>query len=199
MGIYYVPRGTVFIDGVDVRDIPDALRHEIIGYVEQEPFLFAATIRENIAFGAMEATEEDIDRAAALAGLDRDVAALAGGLDTVVGERGVTLSGGQKQRVALARALIRRPRLLLLDDAFSSLDADTEQRVLANVRAAFPATTIVAISHRVSTLRHADAIAVLAGGRIAELGGHGDLADRGGLYDRLYKAQYFGEKGLVEE
>jgi ATP-binding cassette subfamily B protein len=157
--------------------------------VPQETFLFSTTVRENIALGRPGASDAEVLEAAAMAGLETDLAAFPQGLDTVVGERGITLSGGQKQRVALARALLRRPRLLLLDDCLSAVDTHTEERILGNLRQVFVGRTVFLVSHRISTVQGADLILVLDGGRIVERGDHDALVARGGIYADLHRRQ----------
>jgi ATP-binding cassette subfamily B protein len=186
--------GTVLVDGVDVRSYdPEELRRAI-GFVPQETFLFSATLGENIAWGVQHATPEEIQRAADLAGLAPDVAGFPKGLDTVVGERGITLSGGQKQRTAIARAIIRNPRILILDDALSSVDTLTEERILSGLQQLMRGRTTILISHRVSTVRHADRIFVIEHGRVAEEGTHSELIGRGGYYADLYRKQLLEEE-----
>lgn len=183
----------VLIDGRPIRGIPlEALRASI-GYVPQETFLFSETIAENIAFGVEHATQEEIERAAVEAGIAEDVLEFPKGYETLVGERGITLSGGQKQRTAIARALIRRPKILILDDSLSSVDTYTEEKILAHLRRIMRGRTSLIVSHRVSTVKDADLIVVLEDGRIAERGTHDSLITRGGLYAELY------EKQLLEE
>jgi ATP-binding cassette subfamily B multidrug efflux pump len=231
--LYEPPRGTVFIDGVDVRDIPLAVVRGAIGFVSQEPFLFSDTIADNVAFGLdarnvpigerlrprraedeqirgeasalvragggapaqvkKEAGDDVRDRrivdAAAAARLDKDVADFPHGLDTLVGERGITLSGGQKQRTALARAIAVDPRILILDDALSAVDTYTEEEILARLHVVMRQRTSIIVSHRVSTVRHADQILVLDAGRIAERGTHDQLIRQNGLYAELHRKQ----------
>jgi ATP-binding cassette, subfamily B, multidrug efflux pump len=185
--------GQVLIDGRSIRGIPlDALRASI-GYVPQETFLFSETIAENIAFGVEHATQEEIERAAVEAGIAEDILEFPNGYETLVGERGITLSGGQKQRTAIARALIRRPKILILDDSLSSVDTYTEEKILTHLRRIMRGRTSLIVSHRVSTVKDADLIVVLEDGRIAERGTHDSLISRGGLYAELY------EKQLLEE
>lgn len=197
--IYDATDGAIFIDGIDIKKMPLRLLREIIGYVEQEPFLFSDTIRENIVFGIKNTSDYDIDDAVSMAGLDKDMGMFPHGLDTVIGERGVTLSGGQKQRVALARAIIKKPKVLILDDAFSNLDASTEEMVFGNIRSSLKNTTIILISHRISVLKEADMIAVMKNGSTGEVGTHSELISKGGLYQRIYKKQFFSEMEIVEE
>lgn len=162
--------------------------------VPQETFLFSTTVRENISLGRPEASEEEILRAAHVAGLDRDLEILPQGLDTVVGERGVTLSGGQKQRVTLARALLREPSILLLDDCLSAVDTGTEERILENLRGSFAGRTVLLVSHRISTVKNADVILVLEKGQLAQRGRHEDLVGVPGLYQDLYQRQQLEEQ-----
>jgi ATP-binding cassette subfamily B protein len=186
--------GSVLVDGLDVRALdPEELRRQI-GFVPQETFLFSATLAENIAWGVAGADRASIERAAELAGLAPDIATFPAGLDTMVGERGLTLSGGQKQRTAIARALLRDPRILILDDALSSVDTITEERILEGlVRIMYGRTTIL-ISHRVSTVRHADRIFVLEHGELVEEGAHAELIGTGGYYADLYQKQLLEEE-----
>jgi ATP-binding cassette subfamily B protein len=196
--IYDAPPGTVLIDGRPIRQFPlDSLRRQI-GFVPQETFLFSDTIRENIAFGIAqedgEASLEDIKAAAEAANIAQDIEAFPEGYNTTVGERGITLSGGQKQRTAIARAILRSPRILILDDALSSVDTNTEDKILNHLRAIMRGRTTIFISHRVSTVRNADAIAVLHQGRIVELGTHDQLITRNGYYTDLYNKQLLEEE-----
>ncbi len=188
------PEQTLWIDGIDVRRLPLARLRGAIGMVPQETFLFSTSIHGNIALGRPEATREQVTEAARLAGLEPDLALFPEGLDTIVGERGITLSGGQKQRVALARALLRDPRVLLLDDCLSAVDTHTEEQILQNLRTVFEGRTVFLVSHRISTVQDADQILVLDGGRIAERGTHSHLIAAGGLYADLHQRQLLEEE-----
>jgi ATP-binding cassette subfamily B protein len=188
------PPGTLLIDGVDVRELPlDSLRRAI-GCVPQETFLFSASVRENIELGAPGVRPRDVEEAAELADLKRDLVELPRGLDTLVGERGVTLSGGQKQRVALARALVRRPRILLLDDCLSAVDAETEERILDNLRLVFEGRSVLIASHRISAVRESDLILVFEHGRVIERGDHETLLRLAGVYADLARRQRLEEE-----
>ncbi|HEV3333730.1 MAG TPA: ABC transporter ATP-binding protein [Bryobacteraceae bacterium] len=186
--------GAVLLDGVDVRQFDPADPRRHIGFVPQETFLFSATIAENIAFGVEIATPEDIRRAAELAGLAADIEAFPEGYETMVGERGITLSGGQKQRTAIARAILRDPRILILDDALSSVDTLTEERILNHLAGVMEGRTVILISHRVLTVRQADRIIVLERGRIVEQGTHAELLEAGGYYAGLSQKQMLEEE-----
>jgi len=187
-------RGAVLLDGTDLREFdPEPLRRAI-GFVPQETFLFSATLGENIAFGVPSATEEEIRRAASLAGLGPDLEGFPNGLATVVGERGITLSGGQKQRTAIARAILRDPSILILDDALSSVDTVTEEAILQNLAGVMKGRTTILISHRVSTVRLADRIFVIEDGRLAEQGTHEELVTLGGYYADLHQRQLLEEE-----
>jgi ATP-binding cassette subfamily B protein len=185
--------GQVLIDGRAIREIPLRALRSSIGYVPQETFLFSDSIADNIAFGVEDASREEIETSAEQAGIASDIAEFPNGYETILGERGITLSGGQKQRTAIARALIRRPKILILDDALSAVDTYTEEKILRHLRAQMKGRTSLIVSHRVSTVKDADLIVVLEDGRIAELGAHDELIARGGLYAELY------EKQLLEE
>lgn len=188
------PRDTVFLDGMDVRTLPLAELRAAMAVVPQESFLFSVTVADNIRMGRPEASEAEIERAAGLAGLEDDLVSFPKGLQTMVGERGITLSGGQKQRVALARALARDAPMLLLDDCLSAVDTATEERILQNLRQVFPGRTVFMVSHRVSTVRHADLILLLDDGRVVERGSHGELLALGGLYAELARRQELEEE-----
>jgi ATP-binding cassette, subfamily B, multidrug efflux pump len=189
------PPAMVYLDGVDVRQLPLATLRAAIGMAPQEPFLFSDTLEANIAFApeiaalAPDARRRAVEQAAGLSRLDKDLRDFPNGYDTLVGERGITLSGGQKQRTSLARALVTEPRVLILDDALSAVDTYTEDEILHGLREVRRGRTCLIVSHRVSTVRDADAIVVLDNGRIAERGTHDDLVRHGGLYAELHRRQ----------
>ena len=188
------PPGTVFVDGVDVRELPLGTLRGAIGYVPQEPLLFSETVAGNVAFGARRAAGGNgVADAVALARLDADVAGFPRGLDTEVGERGITLSGGQKQRAALARAILTDPRILILDDALSAVDTHTEEAILGRLREVMRQRTTILVAHRISTVRDADLILVLDDGRVVERGAHGELVAMDGLYAGLHRKQLLEE------
>jgi len=192
--IYDASPGTVLIDGKPIREYPlETLRRQI-GFVPQETFLFSETVRENIAFGRQEATDAEVHSAAEAASIAAEIEEFPEQYRTLVGERGITLSGGQKQRSAIARAVIRNPRVLILDDALSSVDTQTEDKILNHLREIMQGRTTIFISHRVSTVRNADRIAVLHGGRIVEMGTHEELLALNGYYTDLYNKQLLEEE-----
>lgn len=202
--IFDPPHGTVFIDGVDVKEIPLEILRGLIGFVQQEPFLFSTKVNENIAFGTTYGQDKkvlsrisSVEWAAGVARLDKDADVFPEGYDTVVGERGITLSGGQKQRVALARALITDPKILILDDAFSAVDTYTEEEMLVGLRKVMSDRTTIIVSHRISTIRNADQILVMENGQIVECGQHDELVKLDGIYAVLHRKQLL-EKELNE-
>ncbi len=192
--IYDAEPGMVLIDGRPTREYLVASLRRNIGFVPQETFLFSDRIRENIALGVDSASDQEIHNAADAANIAADIETFPEGYDTMVGERGITLSGGQKQRTAIARALIRNPKILILDDALSSVDTHTEDKILNHLRDVMRGRTTIFISHRVSTVRNADRIAVLHGGRIVELGTHDELLALNGYYCDLYNKQLLEEE-----
>jgi ATP-binding cassette, subfamily B, bacterial len=194
--LYEVSEGSVTIDGVDVRDLGQASLATTVGVVSQETYLFHATIAENLRFARPDATDEEIERAARAAQIHELIASLPDGYDTVVGERGYRFSGGEKQRIAIARTVLRDPPILVLDEATSALDTETERAVQAELDDLARGRTTLAIAHRLSTVREADQIAVLAEGRVAELGSHDELLLAGGRYASMVAAQG-GELALV--
>jgi len=192
--IYDTAPGSILIDGHPLRDFSVASLRSNIGFVPQETFLFSDRIRENIALGVASASDQEIHNAAAAANIAADIESFPEGYQTMVGERGITLSGGQKQRTAIARALIRNPRILILDDALSSVDTHTEDKILNHLREVMQGRTTIFISHRVSTVRNADRIAVLHEGRIVETGSHDELLALNGYYADLYNKQLLEEE-----
>ena len=192
--IYDAEPGMVLIDGRPIRDFSLQSLRKHIGFVPQETFLFSERIRENIALGVDSASDTEVQNSADAANIAADIESFPEGYETMVGERGITLSGGQKQRTAIARALIRNPRILILDDALSSVDTQTEDKILNHLRDVMQGRTTIFISHRVSTVRNADRIAVLHGGRIVELGTHDELLALNGYYSDLYNKQLLEEE-----
>lgn len=191
--LFEAPEGTLFIDGKPIKEIPLDLLRRSIGYVPQESFLFSDTVAGNVAFGVEHTSRKEIELATEQAGLLADIESFPDGFETMVGERGITLSGGQKQRTSIARALMRQPRILILDDALSAVDTETEERILKHLQDVMKGRTSLIVSHRISTVKNADLIIVLQDGKIVERGRHEELLARGGVYAELY------EKQLLEE
>jgi len=192
--LWEAPPETLFLDGRPIQQWPLAELRSAIGFVPQDTFLFSETVRENIAFGVEETPDDRVFEAAQISSIDGEIQGFPARFDTLVGERGITLSGGQKQRTALARAVIRDPRILILDDALSSVDTDTEERILRHLKDLMRERTTILISHRCSTVRHADQIAVVSGGRIVERGTHDELLALRGYYHDLYQKQLLEEE-----
>jgi ATP-binding cassette subfamily B protein len=197
--LHNAPPNSLFIDGIAIERIPLAALRRAIGFIPQDTFLFSETIRENIAFGVESATAAEVQRAAEISQIDGDVQAFPNKYDTIVGERGITLSGGQKQRTAIARAVVRDPKILILDDALSSVDTYTEERILTHLKQVMRDRTSILISHRVSTVKEADEIIVLDSGRIVERGAHTELLARDGYYADLYRKQLLEEELAVSD
>jgi ATP-binding cassette subfamily B protein len=192
--LWDAPEGTILIDGRPIREWPVETLRRAIGYVPQDTYLFSESVGENIAFGLEQFEEGQVREAAAIASLDGEVQDFAGQYQTMVGERGVTLSGGQKQRTAIARAVIRDPRILILDDSLSSVDTQTEEKILGQLRGVMRGRTTLLIAHRTSTVRDADQIVAIKDGGIVERGTHEELLARGGYYADLYQKQLLEEE-----
>jgi ATP-binding cassette subfamily B protein len=188
------PFGSIRLGGRDLREIPLPLLRRALVAVPQETFLFSDTLAANVAIGRPGATRAEIEHATSEAGLEPDLATFPKGLETIVGERGITLSGGQKQRTALARALLADAPFLVLDDAFSSVDTETEERILESVKARAGTRTVFLVSHRLSTIQHADLVVVLEKGRLVESGTHEELLRAGGLYAELAERQRLSDE-----
>jgi ATP-binding cassette subfamily B protein len=191
--------GEVLVDGVDVRRIPLETLRAAVGYVPQDTFLFSATLRENVMFGVRDATEAEVDDALETSRLSKDLEQFPKGLDTIVGERGVSLSGGQKQRTSLARAILRDPTILILDDAMSSVDTHTQAEILAGLKRVMDERTTLITAMRISTVKDADKIVVLHDGRVAEQGTHRELLLNDGLYARMYRRELLQQELEVED
>ena len=187
--VFDPPVGTICIGGIDIRGIDLGELRRAIGFVPQDPFLFSASIAENIAFGQPDASRETIEEAAMLAGIHDEIIAFPQGYETTVGERGISLSGGQKQRVAIARALLLDPQIVLFDDPLSAVDAEREEFILGKLREFFHGRTSILIAHRISAVMHADQTIVIDKGRIVERGTHEELIAGGGIYDRIWRLQ----------
>lgn len=196
--LFDAPEGSVLVDGIPVRQVPLSTLRSHIGFVPQETFLFSDSIRENIRFGAHGSSDDDVKRAAEVSNILPDILGFPEGFDSMVGERGLTLSGGQKQRVAISRAIIRDPRILILDDALSSVDTYTEEKILRHLTEVMAGRTTILISHRVSTIRNADEIVVLHDGTIVERGAHEELLAMNGHYTELYNKQLIEESLELE-
>jgi ATP-binding cassette subfamily B multidrug efflux pump len=192
--MYDVTQGQLLIDGIDIKRIPLSVLRSHIGYVPQETFLFSDSIADNISYGTDDGTEEHVRQAAEISQIARDVIDFPKGFQTVIGERGITLSGGQKQRTSIARAVMRKPKILILDDALSAVDTYTEEEILRRLRKVMQDRTSIIISHRISTVKDADQIVVLNDGRIAEQGTHDELVTLGGIYAELHRKQLLEEE-----
>ncbi|MFA5602979.1 MAG: ABC transporter ATP-binding protein, partial [Bacilli bacterium] len=194
---YDLQKGQVLINHTNIKDITTNNLRKFFGYVPQEHIMFSGTVHKNIAFGKKDATNEDIDEAINLASFRKDIAFLDDGLDTIVGEAGITLSGGQKQRLAIARAFITNPEVLILDDSLSAVDGTTEKEILKNIKRARSKKTTIIIAHRLSAIEHADEIIVLEDGKIVERGNHQELMELGGWYSKQYMHQQMFKKAEV--
>ena len=189
---YDVTGGSVCVDGHDVRSVTQRSLRRNIGILQQDVFMFAGTIRENIRYGRLDATDEEIEEAARRAEIHDEIMAMPDGYDSYIGERGVMLSGGQKQRISIARVFLKNPKVLILDEATSALDTVTEQRIQKSMDALSEGRTSIVIAHRLSTVRHADCIAVVENEHIVELGSHEELMKKNGIYASLCRAQDLG-------
>jgi ATP-binding cassette subfamily B multidrug efflux pump len=195
--LYDISEGQLLIDGHDIKTIPLGVLRTHIGYVPQETFLFSDTLTENISYGTDDGTPDDVQEAAEISQIAKDVVELPKQFDTMIGERGITLSGGQKQRTSIARALIRQPKILILDDCLSAVDTYTEEEILRRLRTFMKGRTSIIISHRISTVKEADLIVVVDKGEIVERGTHKELVVRGGIYADLNEKQLL-ERELEE-